>query len=482
RQLISRWDLVIIPAVLSGLLLLTVAFRGASSTFDASTPDLTVSLDASHLPYYALRSMLRMFLAVALSLIFTFTYATIAAKSKRGEKVLIPILDFLQSLPILGFLTVTTAIFLGVYRGSLLGLEMASVFAIFTSQVWNMAFSFYHSLRTTPNELNEAASVLRLSPWRKFWQLEVPFALPGLIWNTMMAVSGGWFFVVASEVITVIGRDNAQQLPGLGSYIAQAISQTNTHAMILAGLTLLLLVLIYDQLIFRPIVAWAEKFKLELLESQDVASSWVLTGLRRARLAQRVASWPGAIISRLPVLPHRQNRPGERVESPSIIRTGKRPIDRVIDVALVTATLILIALFAHFLFGPSLGFGDGEIERANANLNARLDPATAARFEQAGVKTGGDQTVYLSNVCAISDNGANISSSLAQALATGGVENPHSLTSACAQPMVDAGNVSPREFGEVAKLGLFTMSRVIVMIVLASLFWVPIGVWIGSRP
>jgi NitT/TauT family transport system permease protein len=210
RTAFTWQDLIVVPLVLSALLLLTVAFRGAASPFNASTPDLTVSLDPSNLPYYSLRTMFRMFLAVALSLLFTFTYATLAAKSRRAEKVMIPILDFLQSLPILGFLTVTTAIFLGLFRGNLLGLEAAAIFAIFTSQVWNMTFSFYHSLVTLPRELVEASAVMRQSRWHRFWKLEVPFATPSLVWNTMMSVSGGWFFVVAAEVISVVGRDRDQ--------------------------------------------------------------------------------------------------------------------------------------------------------------------------------------------------------------------------------------------------------------------------------
>lgn len=277
RSSFSRWDLVVIPLILVGLILLTIAFRGAAVPFGVDTPDLTVRLDPRNLPYYGLRTMVRMVVAVLLSLAFTLTYATAAAKSRRAERVLIPVLDFLQSLPILGFLTVTTAIFLGLFRGRLLGLEVAAVFAIFTSQCWNMAFSFYHSLVTTPRELTEAAAALRLSAWQRFWKLDVPYATPGLVWNTMMSVSGGWFFVVAAEVIAVVGRDQDQYLPGIGAYIAVAVEQANVAAMVAAGVTLLILVVLYDQLVFRPIVAWAEKFRFEQSESEDVASSWMLT-------------------------------------------------------------------------------------------------------------------------------------------------------------------------------------------------------------
>src|SRR5215468_2748356 len=179
-----------------------------------------VALDPSHLPAYAARTTLRMLVALALSLLFTFTYATLAAKSRRAELLLVPLLDILQSVPILGFISVTVVFFMSLAPGKVLGAELAAVFAIFTSQAWNMAFSFYQSLRTVPAELQEAARSFHLSAWMRFWQLEVPFALPGLIWNTMMSMSGGWFFVVASESIAV-GHTNIA-LPGIGSYIAAA--------------------------------------------------------------------------------------------------------------------------------------------------------------------------------------------------------------------------------------------------------------------
>ena len=161
-----------------------------------------------------------MFAALAASLIFTFTYATLAAKSRRAEMVLIPLLDILQSVPILGFLSFTVDLLPGLFPGHVLGAELAAIFAIFTSQAWNMAFSFYQSLRTVPRDLDEVARGFRLTGWQRFWRLEVPFAMPGLIWNTMMSMSGGWFFVVASEAITV--GNTTITLPGVGSYIAMA--------------------------------------------------------------------------------------------------------------------------------------------------------------------------------------------------------------------------------------------------------------------
>jgi NitT/TauT family transport system permease protein len=398
RASFSLWDLLVIPLILTGLLLLTIAFRGAAAPFSAQTPDLTVSLDPINLPYYGLRTMFRMLLAVLLSLAFTFTYATAAAKSRRAERVLIPVLDFLQSLPILGFLTVTTTIFLGVFHGSLLGLEAASVFAIFTSQCWNMTFSFYHSLLTTPHELEEAATVLRLSPWRRFWTLEVPFATPALVWSTMMSVSGGWFFVVASEAISVVGRDHHQYLPGVGSYIAMAIQQTNVAAMAAAGVTLLLLVLFYDQVFFRPIVAWAEKFKFEQSGSQNPAESWMLTLLQRARLVRRVAGLVGAVIER--AFPSRPNpRPAYSAKPATVSRRRASVIDRLWTVGVVVAGLALMYVLARFMFGPALGFAGASPLAPNPNLNVRLDPQLAVQFQAAGVRVGDDQTVYLSAIC-----------------------------------------------------------------------------------
>ena len=174
------------------------------------------------MPEYALRTVLRMVCALVASLVFSLAYAALAAKSRQAEKILIPMLDILQSVPILGFLSITVTGFIALFPGRLLGVECAAIFAIFTSQAWNMTFSVYQSLRTVPAELIEAARMYHLSPWKRFWRLEVPHAIPSLVWNMMMSVSGGWFFVVASEAITVAGQ--TIMLPGIGSYIATAIN------------------------------------------------------------------------------------------------------------------------------------------------------------------------------------------------------------------------------------------------------------------
>ncbi|HEU0201284.1 MAG TPA: ABC transporter permease subunit [Burkholderiaceae bacterium] len=247
---------------------------------------LPLALDPAHLPEYAARTTLRMLAALALSLLFTFTYATLAAKSRRAELLLVPLLDILQSVPILGFISVTAVFFMSLVPGRVLGAEFAAIFAIFTSQAWNMAFSFYQSLRTVPVELAEAAASFRLSRWMRFWRLEVPFAMPQLVWNMMMSMSGGWFFVVASEAISV--GTTQVTLPGVGSYIALAIEQRDLAAVGWAIATMFVVILIYDQLLFRPLVAWADSLRFEQEAGVAPPKSWVLGILRRSAMAGAV--------------------------------------------------------------------------------------------------------------------------------------------------------------------------------------------------
>src|SRR5262249_1991672 len=211
----NQYDLLAFLLIIASFVAIVHAAHGVSLPLAA--PEATaVSLDYGDLPYYALRTVLRMFAAMVAALVFTFTYATLAAKSRRAGILLIPLLDVLQSVPILGFLSFTVTFFLGLFPGSILGAECAAGFAICPSQAWNMAFYFYQSLRGVPRDLNEVARSFGLSGWQRFWQLETPFAMPGLIWNMMMSMSGGWFFVVASEAISV--GDTTIKLPGIGSY------------------------------------------------------------------------------------------------------------------------------------------------------------------------------------------------------------------------------------------------------------------------
>src|ERR1700761_7555599 len=210
------------PNIWDVVALVLIVYGGEQTVLPLSALDAEpVSLDPANLPLYALRTTMRMLLAIVCSIIFTLVYATLAAKSRRAELVLIPLLDILQSVPILGFLTFTVAFFLNLFPGQVFGAELACVFAIFTSQAWNMTFSMYQSIRNVPKDLDEAAQSFHLSLWQRFWRLDVPFAMPGLIWNTMMSMSGGWFFVVASEAITV--GNTTVTLPGIGSYVALGI-------------------------------------------------------------------------------------------------------------------------------------------------------------------------------------------------------------------------------------------------------------------
>jgi NitT/TauT family transport system permease protein len=241
-----------------------------------------VSTGVANLPYYAARSLLRMFIGLGLSVVFTFMYATAAARSRRAGVVLIPLLDILQSVPILGFLTVTITFFIALFPGSILGLECASIFAIFTSQAWNMTFSMYHSLITQPTELDEAARMLRLTKWERFWRLDVPSSMIGLVWNGMMSFGGGWFFLAASEAISVANHNYA--LPGIGSYVATAAKNGDLPATFTAIAVMVVMVIGVNVIFWRPLVAWAEKFRIETSDAVESPRSLTLTLLRRSHV------------------------------------------------------------------------------------------------------------------------------------------------------------------------------------------------------
>jgi NitT/TauT family transport system permease protein len=274
------WDVLAFVLVFALLIYVAGAAHGLTGSLSGleATP---ISLAPGALVGYAARTALRMLIAMVASIVFTFTYATLAAKSRRAEVVLVPLLDILQSLPILGF-SITIVFFLSLTPGRVAGAEMACIFLIFTSQAWNMAFSFYHSLRSIPHELDEAARSFRLSPWRRFWRLEVPFAMPPLIWNMMMSMSGGWFFVVAAEAIDL--GNTKVTLPGVGSYVALAIEQRNLGAIGWAIAAMFVVILVFDQLLFRPLIASADWFRLEQEAGLTPSNSWALTMMRRSRL------------------------------------------------------------------------------------------------------------------------------------------------------------------------------------------------------
>ncbi len=380
----NRWDLAAVVLLFGALSATVYAVRGMDVPL-ADVERSAVSLDPRELPGYALYTTLRMGAAMLASLLFTFVYGAWAAKSRRAEKLLVPLLDILQSVPILGFLSFTVVFFLSLFPGRALGAECAAVFAIFTSQAWNMAFSFYQSLRTVPEDLDEAVRSFRLSPWQRFWRLDVPFAMPGLVWNMMMSMSGGWFFVVASESISV-GTHQAL-LPGLGSYVATAIAARDLGAIGWALATMLVVIVLYDQVVFRPLVAWSERFRFEQTPAGAAPSSWALHMLRTSRLLGFLRRPVGRALrafATAPWLQPRQRRP----------LLTERAADRLWNALLILACAAAATLTLRF-------------------IARELDVAEVAH-------------VFL--------------------------------------------------------LGTFTLLRVVVLMLLASLVWVPVGIWVGLRP
>ena len=276
----NHWDAIAAIFVLAVIALLGYGANTMIGKFDIGDPT-SISLDPRILPYYTLRTILRMGIAMFFSLLFTFIFGTWAAKSRQAERIIIPVLDVLQSVPVLGFLTITVMDFIAFFHGSMLGPESAAIFAIFTAQVWNITFSFYQSLRTIPPDLLEAASVFQLSSWQRFWRVEVPFAMPGLLWNSMISMSGSWIFLTVSEAISVANHNIS--LPGVGSYTALAIERADKMALIYVIITMFFVIALYDQLLFRPLVTWAEKFEVEVSAGGKELQSWVLNLFQRTR-------------------------------------------------------------------------------------------------------------------------------------------------------------------------------------------------------
>lgn len=347
-------DLLVILAVLVLLGLLARGGSEAMVSFQPPRVSPTVSLDPRQLPDYALRSTLRMFIALGCATVFSLIYGSLAAHNHRAERVLIPLLDILQSVPVLGFLSISVTGFIALFPGSLLGLEAASIFAIFTSQVWNMAFSFYQSLRTVPSELIEAASLYRLSRWQRFSRLELPSAAIPLLWNAMMSFGGGWFFLAASEAISVLNQ--TYTLPGIGSYVAAAVAARDLRALAWALLAMAVVILVLDQLFWRPLVAWSDRFRLEQSGSGQRPSSWVFDLLQTARipaLLGELLAPAGDGLDRLlsallgPAGGHRQE--------------GAAADERWFNLAVLVAVGGLLAALAHFIL---VTVGAAEVLRA----------------------------------------------------------------------------------------------------------------------
>ncbi|ONS68085.1 ABC transporter permease [Burkholderia cenocepacia] len=392
RVLPNRWDFIAFPLIICLIAMAVVGFHETMAPIGVLQTQ-KISLDPSNLPEYALRTTLRMLAAMVASLAFTLVYGTLAAKSRRAGMVLIPILDILQSVPVLGFISFTVTFFLALFPSRVLGAELAAIFAIFTSQAWNMTFSFYQSLRTVPRDLDEVSRGFHLTSWQRFWKLEVPFSMPGLIWNMMMSMSGGWFFVVASEAITV--GNQTITLPGIGAYLAQAIADKNLGAVGWVIVAMSVVILAYDQFLFRPLVAWADKFRMENTASGDAPQSWLLDMMRRTHLIHQLlvpAGWFFAKAARIPL---------------------------------------------------------------------RLPLSGAMRFTLPKVEKKASRTVDIAWAGLVLIGTAYIVWRVVSFVATG---------------------VTMAEVGHVLVLGLITLLRVVVLISIASVIWVPIGVWVGLRP
>jgi NitT/TauT family transport system permease protein len=386
----NYWDVAALVLVFSIFAAVAFGAKAMAGPYHLGQ-QIPISLDPSYLPGYALRTVFRMFIAMAFSLLFCFVFGTLAAKSRHAERIIIPLVDILQSVPILGFLAVSVPILIHAFPDSMLGPECAAIFAIFTSQAWNIMMGFYQSMRSVPSELKEAADVFHLSSWQRYWKVEVPVAVPSLLWNMMLSMSAGWFFVVASEAISV-GHQTIL-LPGIGSYIAVAIGQANLHAIFYAIAAMFIVILMYDQLIFRPLVAWSEKFKAELALDDVVPESWVIDLFHRTRWFLYISGLFESFREFFINLPF--SRREKRFTEPTEVKKG---VYRLLVLVWYIALIAMIATSFYFF----------------------------ARF----------------------------------------IHNTLPL----------------HEVMHVVGLGFVTLLRVVILIVLCSVVWIPIGVWIGLRP
>ncbi|HAZ7573609.1 ABC transporter permease subunit [Legionella sp. PATHC032] len=388
-RFINRWDLLLLILTFSVLFFLGWAGSQMATPYQLGD-QIPISLEPSNLPFYALRTVLRMFIALIFSILFTFIVGALAAKNRRAEQIVIPAIDILQSIPVLSFLSITVTGFIHLFPNSLLGPECASIFAIFSAQVWNMTFGFYQSLKTVPHDLIEVSAMFRLSAWQRFWKVEVPFSMSGLLWNMMVSMSASWFFVVLSEAISVAHQNI--RLPGVGSYIALAIAQRDLHAVGYAILTMVIVIFLYDQILFRPLIAWSEKFKMEQSPDESEYQSWLIDLIRSSRLMKRVAEWLAVFTNSFVNV--RWLRIGEVKAVKEIDFKKQKRLDR------LWAALVLISVITGGWF--------------------------LLKFILTALKVSDIFHVFL--------------------------------------------------------LGAATGARVIILILLSSMLWIPVGVWIGLRP
>lgn len=385
---LTFWDCFALAFLLIVLAALAWASRQMSVPFHLGD-QVPISLSVEKLPGYALQSVLRMFVAMLVSFLFTFSVGALAAKNKHAERFIIPIIDILQSVPVLGFLSITITGFIMLFPNSLLGPECACIFVIFTAQAWNMALGFYQSLKNVPVDLQEAAAMFHLSSWQKFWRIEVPLATPSLLWNTMMSMSASWVFLVASEAISV--SNQSITLPGIGSYISLAIDKADIQAIAYAIIAMLLVILLYDQLLFRPLVVWSDKFRFEQNPYETLHQSWFAALLQKSllvRYTKKALSKLGNVLLNTRLFNYRSlpNHFHNPIVNQSLV---------FLYYSLLTGIIILSLIFlGHFIFS---------------------------------------------------------------ALPVG-------------------------EVWETFKMGWVTLMKVLISILVSSLIWIPLGVWVGQRP
>jgi NitT/TauT family transport system permease protein len=337
----TRWrsSFVADVAVFGGILgILYAVVVSGRIWFSPFTPVANISGSPRALPLYAAYSLVRIVIAYILALFFALAYGLAAAKSERAAKILLPLLDILQSIPVLSFLPGVMLAMVALFPGRQIGLELGSVLLIFTGLAWNIAFSFYASLRGIPRELDEAARVYRFSAWQRFGELELPFSAIGLVWNSMMSVAGGWFFLMACEMFVLGKRDF--RLPGLGSYLQVAADAGDTRALVWGMAAMIAVIVLLDQLVWRPVIAWSDKFKFESVEGA-APQSFVLTLLRRSGI---LADFYRRVVSPMEERVTRglAAKAGERVEKPETPHTIRRWVGRLAGAAALAAMLWLV--------------------------------------------------------------------------------------------------------------------------------------------
>ncbi len=320
-----------VGAAIFGLVHLAQEWTGALR------PTVEIDLSVRALPAYALLSLSRGLAAYVLSLLFTLGYGYWAAKDHVAERILIPTLDILQSIPVLGFMPGLVLGLVAAFPGSNVGLELASVIMIFTGQAWNMTFSFYHSLRSIPQDLREVATLNRFGWWQRFRCVELPFSAIGLVWNSMMSMAGGWFFLMVSEAFVLGDRDF--RLPGLGSYMSVAVAKGDAGAMVAAVVAMAFMIVALDQLLWRPVVVWAQKFRVEESGQTEAMESWFLDFLQRSRVLPWISRQARRIVAVL--APSRPARPGAPAQA------ARPPAAGALSIALFA---LLMALFAWGAF------------------------------------------------------------------------------------------------------------------------------------